>query len=261
MRQPQRHREIVRILDRQPLASVNDLCAALKASPATVRRDLKALAAEGHIRRIHGGAEPAEAPGHLSGTPFSRNLLTKVSEKKAIARAAAGLCADGESIIMDAGSTTYFMCPHLKGRGVQVLSNSIPIAQDLIGDPSVRLHVPGGEIFREQNIILSPFANDGTSQYSATKMFLGAAAISAKGLLQTDTILIQAEQRLMERAEELIVVVDSSKFSADANLILCSLDCIDRLVTDTGINEASVAMLESAGIDVIQVAVDNRAID
>lgn len=250
MRQSERHREIMRILEHTPLATVEDLCRSLGASPATVRRDLRALAEDGRINRIHGGAEPKQAPGRLQGTPFSRNVLTRVPEKKAIAKRAAELCADGEAIIMDAGSTTYFMCPHLRGRDLQVLTNSIPIVEQLLGEPSVRLHVPGGEIFREQNIVLSPFDNNGVNQYAASKMFMGAGALSARGLLQSDSILIQAEQRLMARADELIVLADSTKFDADASLILCPLGAISRLVTDAAVRERDVQMIERAGITV-----------
>ncbi|MEM8825947.1 MAG: DeoR/GlpR transcriptional regulator, partial [Pseudomonadota bacterium] len=115
---------------------------------------------------------------------------------------------------------------------------------------SVRLHVPGGEIYREQNIILSPFEHDGVSQYAASKMFIGAGALSRRGLLQVDSILIQAEKRLLARAEELIVLADSSKFVATASLILCGLDRIDRVVTDDGIPEEARLYLERAGIAV-----------
>lgn len=250
MRQSERHREIVRILEHTPLATVDDLCRSLGASPATVRRDLRALAADGRIVRIHGGAEPKQAPGRLQGTPFARNVLANVPQKKAIAKHAADLLSDGEAIIMDAGSTTFFMCPHLRGRDLQVLTNSIPIVEQLLGEPSVRLHVPGGEIFREQNIVLSPFDNNGVNQYAASKMFMGAGALSKRGLAQSDSILIQAEQRLMSRADELVVLADSTKFAADASLVLCALERITRLVTDSGARDGDVAMMERAGVAV-----------
>ena len=250
MRQTERHREILRILDHKPLASVDDLCAVLGASPATVRRDLKTLAGSGKIVRVHGGAEPSTEVERLRGTPFSRNVTVNVAAKRAIAKAAADSCIDGESIIVDAGSTTYFMCSYLRGRKLQVLTNSIPIVQELLTDPTLRLHIPGGEIFREQNIILSTFVNNGVSQYSASKMFIGAGAVNARGLLQTDSILVQAEQRLKARADELIVVADSSKFSSNASLIVCGLEEVDRVITDERVSSDTVRMLEDHGVDV-----------
>ncbi len=256
MRQSNRQREILRILESAPAASVADLCEATDASPATIRRDLNVLASSGQLRRVHGGAEPTHNDNRLRGTPFARNILTNVSQKKAIARAAAGLCRDGEAIIIDAGSTTFFMCPHLRGRSLQVLTNSIPIVQELLSEPTVRLHVPGGEIYREQDIILSPFENNGVNQYAASKMFIGAGALSPRGLLQTDSILVHAEQRMIARADNLIVLADSSKFSEEASLILCGLDRISALVTDDGLSDANRDMIVSAGITLHLVPAD-----
>lgn len=255
MRQSTRQREILKLLESAPAASVDDLCKATGASPATIRRDLNALAKSGQLRRVHGGAEPTFAESRLRGTPFARNILRKVPQKRAIAKTAADMCGEGEAIIIDAGSTTFFMCPHLRGRSLQVLTNSIPIVQELLSEPTVRLHVPGGEIYREQDIILSPFENNGLSQYAASKFFVGAAGVSARGILQTDSILIQSEQRMLARADQLIVLADSSKFSEEASLILAPLEQISVLITDDQISDKDAQLIERSGAElhIVQV--------
>jgi DeoR family ulaG and ulaABCDEF operon transcriptional repressor len=111
--------------------------------------------------------------------------------------------------------------------------------------------VPVGAIFREQNIILSPFDDDGSSRYHASKLFMGAAAIGAKGIMQADAVLIQAERRLLGKADQSIVLVDSSKFLASASFVVCGLDDIDIVITDGGARDTDVAMLKAHDIQVV----------
>lgn len=252
MRQSERQRKILNRLASESYASVQELQSLVGASEATIRRDLRQLAEVGGIRRVHGGVELPENIGHhLSGSPFSQNLQLRVPQKRAIASTAASLIEDGETIVIDGGSTTFMMCPFLRDKALTVLTNSLPIIDQLLRAPRIRLLVPGGEIFREQNIILSPFEQDGTAECFASTMFMGAQAITSAGLLQADSILIRAEQRLMERAKRVIVLADSSKFARDAGLVLCPLERIHTVVSDTGLEPHHRKMLERAGVQLI----------
>jgi DeoR family ulaG and ulaABCDEF operon transcriptional repressor len=121
----------------------------------------------------------------------------------------------------------------------------------LLPQPGARVSVPGGAIFREQNIILSPFEDDGINRYHASKLFMGAAAVGAKGLMQADVVLIQAEQKLMDKVDQLIVLVDSSKFRASASFVVCDLDAIDIVITDAGVRDEDIRMLKSHNVEVI----------
>lgn len=252
MRQSLRRRQILEQLDSRQYASVHELKTLVGASEATIRRDLRELAESGAIRRVHGGVErPDGFAPRLSGEPFARTREINVPQKRAIAQAAAELVEAGETIIIDGGSTTYMMCPFLENLDLQVLTNSLPIIERLLAAPRTRLLVPGGEVFREQNIILSPFEQDGTAQCFASRMFMGAKAITPAGLLQADSILIQAERRLMARAQEVIVLADSSKFRRSTGLVSCDLGQIDLIITDGGVREADLAMLRAAGVEVL----------
>ncbi|KAF0182183.1 MAG: DeoR/GlpR transcriptional regulator [Hyphomonadaceae bacterium] len=252
MRQSERRREILNRLSQEPFASVQELQALVGASEATVRRDLKQLADDGALKRVHGGVErPETSASHLAGAPLARNKQINVAQKRAIARAAAGLVESGDTIVIDGGSTTAMLCPFLADLDLQVLTNSLPIVEQLLLAPRTRLLVPGGEIFREQNIILSPFEDDGTAECFASKMLMGAQALAPAGLLQADSILIRAERRLMARAEKLIVLADSSKFDRRTGLVLCTLSEIDVVVTDSGIGAKDRAMLEKANVEVV----------
>jgi DeoR family ulaG and ulaABCDEF operon transcriptional repressor len=252
----QREAEIIRLLQSLGFISFKQLCQQLEASTATIRRDLDRLAAQGVIDRVRGGARlkgrmPETAAERLAGTPFEQNRLVRAREKAAIGRAAAELCGRGEAVIIDGGTTTFQMCKHLAGRELQVLTNSLHIVNELLPQSGTRVSVPGGAIFREQNIILSPFDEDGISRYHASKLFMGAAAVGARGLMQADVVLIQAEQKLMHKADKLIVLVDSSKLRASASFVVCPLEEIDILVTDNGAKEAEVSLFKSSGIEVI----------
>jgi DeoR family ulaG and ulaABCDEF operon transcriptional repressor len=181
-------------------------------------------------------------------------LTVKADEKRAIARCAASMCPSGETIIINGGTTTFMMAEFLASRRLAIVTNSLIMAEHLVSRSSSDVIVPGGFIYREQNVILSPFDNDLTRHYFAKRMFMGAQALSSAGLLESDPALIQAERRLIAQASELIVLADSSKFnSSSSNLILCPLDEIDTVVTDSAITAAALQMLKSAGVKVIVV--------
>jgi DeoR family ulaG and ulaABCDEF operon transcriptional repressor len=252
----EREDRIRQMLESRRFVSLQDLCDRLDASPATVRRDLDRLERAGRVERVRGGvrlsaAAAAVAAARLAGTPFDANLHRHLAEKRLIGAAAAALCTPGEPIIIDGGTTTLQMCPHLAGLGLQVLTNTLHIVNELLDQEGTRVSVPSGAIFREQNIILSPFEDDGLARVHAAKMFMGAAAVGARGVMQADVILVQAERKLMARADEIVLLVDSSKFRASASLLVCAADEIDTLVTDAGASEDDLAPFRNAGVRVV----------
>jgi DeoR family transcriptional regulator, ulaG and ulaABCDEF operon transcriptional repressor len=143
------------------------------------------------------------------------------------------------------------MCPHLAGLNLQVLTNSLHIVSALLPQAGTRLLVPAGQVFPEQNIILAAARDDGMPRFHAPKLFMGAASLGPAGLMQADIILVAAERSLIERADEIIVLVDSSKFAGPSGHVVCRLDEIDTVVTDHGIAAQHVKLLERAGVRLI----------
>lgn len=141
----------------------------------------------------------------------------------------------------------------LASRRMQVFTNSFPIAEHLLKNTTNTVMLSGGIVYREQNIILSPFDNDVTRNFYAKRMFMGAAGIGPLGLMEQDPLLVQAEQKLIGQAEELIVLVDSSKFSNRTSLVLCPLDRIDTIITDDRLEDRDAAMLDAADVTLIVV--------
>jgi DeoR family ulaG and ulaABCDEF operon transcriptional repressor len=207
----------------------------------------------GRLKRVRGGAEALHPPQMvgLAGRPFSVNEGVNVGRKRAIAHAAVDLCQDSESIIINGGTTTYQMVHHLARRRMQILTNSVPIAEHLLKNSRNTITLPGGAIYREQNIILSPFDNDVTRNFYARRMFMGAQGVSPIGVMEGDPLLIQAEQKLIDQADELVLLVDSTKFARRSSLILCPLKRVHTIITDDGIATRDAKTVEQSGIRLI----------
>jgi DeoR family ulaG and ulaABCDEF operon transcriptional repressor len=257
MHESERHRLILSVLQERPMATVRELVALTDSSEATIRRDISTLDRKSKLRRMRGGAEaiePAAMPG-LVGRTFAYNKGINVGRKRAIARAAVELCADGDPIIINGGTTTFQMVHFLATRRLQILTNSFPIAEHLLYNSKNTVIVPGGAIYREQNIILSPFANDGSRHFSARRMFMGAQGVGPQGITEADPLVIQAEEKLIGQAEDLVVLVDSSKFLRHSSLVLCPLERVSTIITDDQIPADARALVEGAGVELIVVPV------
>ncbi|EAV45206.1 transcriptional regulator [Roseibium aggregatum IAM 12614] len=253
MHEKERHRIILSAVQDRPVVTVQELVALTDSSEATIRRDIAQLHVQKKLRRVRGGAESIHPPQFvgLAGRPFSVNETINIAQKRAIAQKAVELCEDGDAIIINGGTTTFQMVHPLATKRCQVFTNSFPIAEHLLKNSKNTIMLSGGVIYREQNIILSPFENDVTRNFYAKRMFMGAQGLGPLGLMEADPLLIQAEQKLIGQADELVVLVDSSKFRARSSLILCPLERISTVITDDGIPDSAASMLEQADIHLI----------
>ncbi|HEX7034255.1 MAG TPA: DeoR/GlpR family DNA-binding transcription regulator [Pseudomonadales bacterium] len=262
MHAAEREKAIMSILQQRGFIAVRELEQRMDASPATLRRDLGRLESEGRIQRVRGGARlvTKETDGtsipatiSLAGVPFHENIGRHRAEKQAIGKAAAALCQPETAVMIDGGSTTLQMCRHLDGLKLQVLTNSLHIVSALLNQKGTRVLVPGGMVFPEQNIILSATGDELMPKFFAPMLFMGAASVGRRGVMQADVVLVEAERRLIDRAEQLILMVDSSKFIEPSGNVVCELAEVDTVVTDTNIRDKDVSMLEAAGVKVIAV--------
>ncbi|MFC6487828.1 DeoR/GlpR family DNA-binding transcription regulator [Nitratireductor sp. GCM10026969] len=253
MHEKERHRIILSAVQERPVVTVQELVELTSSSEATIRRDIAALHVQKRLRRVRGGAEAITPPQFigLAGRPFKVNETMHSAQKRAIAREAVELCSDGEPIIINGGTTTFQMVHYLSNRRMPIFTNSFPIAEHLLKHSKNTVMLSGGTIYREQNIILSPFENDVTRNFYARRMFMGAQGLGPLGLMEGDPLLIQAEQKLIDQADELVVLVDSSKFRQRSSLILCGLSRIATVITDEGIEDHEAKMLEEAGVGLV----------
>ena len=252
---------IIDELSSERVTSVDELTERLGVSPATIRRDLNELHELGHLLRVRGGAMRVEGKlysgrddrrqdGLKGQAPFVDSVITNAAAKRAIARLALDYVTPGLSMIIDGGTTTFMMASMMADEAYHVLTTSIPILQCLLERSKVRVTLPGGELFREQRIVLNPYEDGILQHFAAARMFIGCQALTTNGLMQTDTLLVQSERRLMERAGEIIVLADSSKINAPASLSVCPLSQIDVVITDEKIDPQALRWLQANDIDV-----------
>lgn len=253
MHERERHRIILSAVQEKPVITVQDIADLTEASEATIRRDIAALHVEGKLRRVRGGAEAVHPPqiGQLAARSFKVSETINIDKKRAIARRAVELCEEGSSVIINGGTTTFQMVHFLSAFRLQIMTNSFAIAEHLVKHSKCTVTVPGGAIYREQSLILSPFDNDAIRNFYARRMFISAQGLGPLGVMEGDALVIQSEQKLMQQAEELIVMADSSKFNRRSSLILCPLERVTTVITDDGIDDDAARMIEAAGVTLI----------
>nr|WP_157332031.1 DeoR/GlpR family DNA-binding transcription regulator [Bradyrhizobium cajani] len=256
----ERWQVIKALLRARPLVRIADACRATGVSEATIRRDFARLAEQGVAIRVHGGLEALPETANASGDvlslatrSFDISQTLNIDAKRAIAKAAVALCADGETVIINGGTTTYQMGEYLRERRLKVLTNSYLLADALIHTSKCRVALPGGEVYREQGMIVSPFEEDAIQHYSATRMFMSAISIGPLGVIEGDPLLARAESKLLKRADKLIVLADSSKFVSRGSLVVCPLARIDTLITDADAPSDALDMLRAHGVRIVTV--------
>ncbi|MDR3439144.1 DeoR/GlpR family DNA-binding transcription regulator [Telmatospirillum sp.] len=262
MHQVQRHQAILKAIAEHHVVTVTNLTNFLGVSEATVRRDIREMAEGKLLRKIHGGAEALDqaAQVSLSTQPFESTVAVNSEQKRAIASTAAQMCHDGESIMIGGGTTTQKMVEYLLNRRITVLTNSLVVAIPLIEKGCGRVILAGGEAYRAHNVVLSPFDHDSFENHRVSKLFIGAMCIGLCGVLEGDPLLVRVGQRMINQAEQVILLVDSSKFHRMDGTILCPLERVTRIVTDDGIDEQTLRMFEQAGVPVtVAVAAPSAA--
>jgi len=257
LEEAERQQLILDTLKGRPFATVKDLLAVLRVSPATIRRDIGKLSRAGAVRKVFGGiaaAEGGDQPDRLSARPFEENQSLAVEAKRAIAREAEKLVRDGDAIIIHGGSTCYLFALRFARRNVRIYTNSLPLAARLYQDGNCHLTLAGGELHREPGILYAMRGNQ--PDFFASKFFLGAQAIGPQGIMESHPLIVSETQRLLGLADELVVLADSRKFGVRARYTHVPLSRISTLVTDDGLADEHAKMLEDAGIRLLIAPVE-----
>ncbi|MCA9117466.1 MAG: DeoR/GlpR transcriptional regulator [Planctomycetaceae bacterium] len=247
----QRRERILQVIEHNGFVSMQDLAELVEASESTVRRDLEFLDGQGQIRRTRGGA----AYVGESLTTFDDRSGHALREKQAIGRAAAEFLEAGDTVLLDGGTTTLEVARQLSARPLQVVTNSLPIASLLAVQSQIELLLIGGYVYPRTGVALGPMAAASLETVHVRKMIVSVGGITAKGLFNSNALLVETERRMFDAAEEVIVVSDSSKFGHSALAHLCELGAVDRLVTDSGISPAWQDVVREAGVELTIVDV------
>jgi DeoR/GlpR family transcriptional regulator of sugar metabolism len=245
----ERRQTILQIIENKGFVSLNQLVDLLGTSDSTIRRDLEVLDGIGQIRRTRGGA----AYIGESLTSFDVRRTRAREQKERIAETAASFVQTGETIILDGGTTTLEVARHLAGRSLQVVTNSIPIVNVLVNSPETELIVIGGFLYPKTGVNLGPIAVEALKSIHARRLFISVGGITAASLFNSNALLVETERQMIEAAEEVIVVSDSSKLGHSALAQLCSLQAVDRLIVDAGITEEWRQIVQRAGVELTVV--------
>lgn len=240
-----RRETILETIEEQGFVSLADLVDRVGSSESTVRRDLEYLDRIGQVRRTRGGA--AYVGESLSG--FDERSFRASREKQLVAAATAELIGAGETILLDGGTTTLEVARHLVGKPLQVVTNSLPIATLLANSPSTELVLIGGYLYPKTGVALGPLAVDALCGVHVRRLVMSVGGITERGLFNSNALLVETERKMIDVAEEVVVVADSSKLGHSALTQLCGLDVVDRLVIDSGISDEWRRILTDAGIE------------
>ena len=247
-----RQEQLVERLRRDRLLSISTLAEALQVSTETIRRDVRGLAAKGVVVKQHGNVLWPET---RDDEPLQRRMAANMGAKKRIAQAVARLIKDGESLLIDSGSTTMYVAEALRGhRNLTIATISAPIAQMLAPGEGNRVYLAGGEVRADDCAAYGPACLDYLRQFSVETAIISTAAISREfGVMDHHMCEVEVCRTLVERAQRVIVAADQSKFTASGLIAACPLADIDLIVTDGPAPAELARALESADVEV-QVA-------
>lgn len=242
-----RHRllELVRM---RGFASLPDLAGELDVSESTVRRDLDHLEETGQAQRTHGGVFYTGPSPKLQH--FDQRQKSHWEKKRLIAAAAEELIEDGDTILLDGGSTTYELAQLLVHRPLQVVTNSLPVA-NLFTSSACDLVLIGGYVHSKTGVSLGPYANQMLGELNVRRAVLSVAGVNDQGCYNSNLLLVETERAMMEAAEEVIVVADSTKLGHTNLARLCSLNQIDIFVVDHEIPQDWRSKLIAAGLRLV----------
>lgn len=245
-----RQEKIRFLLQKHGHLTVSELAEKFGVSEMTIRRDLKELAAMGLVQREHGKAVYPQNP-QVRNAVFLSRLGEAHKEKLAIGRTAASLIYEGESIILDAGTTTLAIALALSKKCI-VVTNSLPVAEVLGMRQEITTLLTGGEVQRITYSLMGPMTRESLAGFNADKLFLAATGVNpAKGLSTTSMAESEVKQAMINSAKEVILVAHSEKLGQVYYHSFAKWDKVSKFITDGGADPAMVREIEKNGVEVI----------
>jgi DeoR family transcriptional regulator, fructose operon transcriptional repressor len=245
----QRRDRLLELVRLRRFASLPDLAGQLAVSESTIRRDLDQLEEHGSAKRIHGGVLYTGASPKLPH--FDLEQSVEWDKKRAIAAAAVQLIEEGDTILLDGGSTTYELARLLVGHSLHVVTTSLPVANLFAADNNSDLVLIGGNLCPRSGVARGPYANRMLEMVRVRKTIFSVAGIHEEGFFNNDLLLVETERAMMAAADEVIVVADSTKFGRQSLTHLCPLNEVHHLVVDGGITDSWREKILAANVDLI----------
>jgi len=252
----ERRQRVLDLVSSRGFIALNDLVQTVGVSESTIRRDLDHWHHQGVLRRTHGGAIFV---GDAVALPaLEERSASQLEEKRLIASAAAARIQDGDVILLDGGTTTLEVARLLVDRPVQIVTNSLPIAQLLANGRQADLVMLGGFVYPKTGVALGPMTVRMLEDIHVNQTIMSVHGVTAKGLFNSNLLLVEAERHMMRCADEVVVLADHTKIGRPALAALCDLSAIDTLIVDAAITPEQRKMLAEAGPRLIVAGESNN---
>ena len=245
----ERHKRILDLLGTEGEIKVENLADRLNVSQVTMRKDLDILETQGLVERIHGSAVFSQRSRF--NVAFLEELQTQATAKKLIAQAAVDYIKDGDSIILDAGTTTFWLAQALVGKfkSLLVITNSLPAAMEL-SKAGYKILLVGGEVLSHSLALTGPVTVNNLESYHVDRAFLGTSGISlSHGYSTADSNDADVKEQMIRAAEETYVLTDSSKFEKNCLVSFADFSDIHLTITDSGISSKVFQEFQKRGIE------------
>ncbi|MBN7121375.1 DeoR family transcriptional regulator [Erwinia billingiae] len=246
----QRKQRILEQLLKEGQVLSKDLSVRFEVSEDTVRRDLRELAAEGRLQRVHGGALPSSS----ATATFSERKSLKTDAKRKVAQKGAELISSGQVVIIDGGTTTSELIACLPDDlRITVVTHSPSIALGLIEHPSIEVILIGGRLFKHSVVTVGAATIEGIGKIQADIFFMGVTGIHAEaGLTTGDYEEACIKRAFSGRAAETVVLVSPEKINAASPFVIGDIRLIDTIVVDSAADENWVRSIEEKGVTVMK---------
>ncbi|WZL78726.1 DeoR/GlpR family DNA-binding transcription regulator [Eubacteriales bacterium mix99] len=246
-----RRNKIIEILNRDGQVRVSQLSKKMGTTMVTIRSDLDALEKAGYLERIQGGAVQTSFNNY--NLEFLRKKKEHSEAKKRIATAVSGFIHDGDTILINSGTTTYYTAIELKKhKNLNIVTNSLTVAIELGSCPSLKVILLGGETNSQDSFTYGNDVLEQLKRYKANYAILSIDGVCPEeGVAAIHAEEAMVDRMMMERAKETVIVADSQKLGKEGFVYVCDLKDIDKLVTEKGAEPGIVRQIRDAGIEVI----------
>ncbi len=249
----ERRDRIYEMLVRKRKASVSDLSQEFHIGEATIRRDLSELEARGLVLRTHGGALIRDNASEEA--PLRERETRNLEQKERIAQLTAQLIRNGETVMIDGGSTTLILARLLRAKhDLVIVTNSPALADEMVGANGCQVIVTGGELREPTRSLVGPIAEQTIRQFRADRVILGMSSLMPdEGFFTVNSQEAEVKRTMMQCGKEIIVVMDSSKAGKVTFSVVSDFSTVDKLITDSGMSPEDIRRIEEKGVEVITV--------
>lgn len=246
----ERYVKIVALLNEKSSIKVTELANIFNVSESTIRRDLQDMNVRGLLTRTHGGAVAAQKTNFEP--TFKEKKDEQYNEKTDIGKLAASIIKDGDTIILDSGTTTIEIAKFITAKNITVITNSIDIAEELSEKEQIELIVTGGTLRTITRAMVGHITETALKNFRVDKAFIGVNGISLReGLTTPNFIEAQTKKAMINAANKVIVVADSTKFHQVCFSVISPMDIVSTIITNDTLDHNTAKDYENTGIEIL----------